>query len=311
MKSKETSGPSPLLSEDSKAPTGLATRIGEHTGDCNRLDTAVPGLSLHRWGHPTESTSYMLAPSICLIGQGRKQVVVGEDTFVYDASHFLISSIDLPVVSRILQASQQTPYLGLSMEIDLRVLSQLMLENPSLGERRGSDSLGIAVSAVDEPLLDAFNRLLDLLHHPEDIAALAPLVQREILYRLLKGEQGTRLRHIAASGRNGYRVARTIEWLKQHYSESMKIDEMASKAGLSVSAFHHHFRAMTAMTPLQYQKRMRLSEARRLMLTEHLDASRAAFQVGYESPSQFSREYSRLFGAPPMQDIRNLVQQSA
>ncbi|MBD3642062.1 MAG: AraC family transcriptional regulator [Marinobacter sp.] len=311
MGSIRPSESSTISAGEDRGAIGLARKIDLLTADSNRLDTDVQGLSLHRWEHPTEPTSYMLAPSICLIGQGRKQVVVGEDTFVYDASHFLITSIDLPVVSRILEASPESPYLGLTMEIDLRTLSQLVLEHPIPSERSEADSLGIAVSSVNGPLLDAFNRLLDLLNHPEDIAALAPLIQREICYRLLMGEQGTRLRHIAASGQHGYRVVRTIEWLKQHYSESMKIEDMASRAGLSVSAFHHHFRAMTSMTPLQFQKRMRLSEARRLMLTEHLDASRAAFQVGYESPSQFSREYSRMFGAPPMQDIRRLVQQSA
>ncbi len=298
--------------DDDRGTRGLAARIEKVTEGSNRLDTDIKGLSLHRWHHPTDPTSYMLAPSICLIGQGRKQVVVGEGTFVYDASQFLITSIDLPVVSRIIEASEEEPYLGLTMEIDFRTLSHLILENPVHIAREPVDkSLGIAVNDVDAPLLDAFNRLLDLVDEPEDSPALAPLVQREILYRLLKGDQGARLRNMAASGQNGYRVSKTIQWLKEHYRESMKVDEMASRAGLSVSAFHHHFRAMTAMTPLQYQKRMRLSEARRLMLTEHVDASRAAFQVGYESPSQFSREYSRMFGAPPMQDIRKLNQQSA
>lgn len=311
MGSIELSEASALSAGDDRGVIGLADKIGDLMVGRNRLDTAVQGLSLHRWEHPTEPTSYMLAPSICLIGQGRKQVVVGEDAFVYDASQFLITSIDLPVVSRIMEASADSPYLGLTMEIDLRILSQLVLEHPASAGRTETDSLGIAVSGITEPLLDAFNRLLDLLKHPDDIAALAPLIQREIFYRLLMGEQGARLRHIAASGQHGYRVVRTIEWLKQHYSESMKVDDMARQAGLSVSAFHHHFRAMTSMTPLQFQKRMRLTEARRLMLTEHLDASKAAFEVGYESPSQFSREYSRMFGAPPMQDIRKLVQQSA
>ncbi|KKA46396.1 MULTISPECIES: AraC family transcriptional regulator [unclassified Salinivibrio] len=291
---------------------GLASRIEMLTGDANRLDTDIQGLCLHRWPHPTDPTSYMLAPSICLIGLGRKQVVVGEDTFLYDASQFLITSIDLPVVSKIIEASKEKPYLGLTMEMDFQMLSQLIMDNPAHIAREQTDkSLGIAVNNVDAPLLDAFNRLLDLVDEPEDSAVLAPLIQREILYRLLKGDQGARLRNMAASGQNGYRISKTIEWLKKHYRESIKVEEMAGRAGLSVSAFHHHFRAMTAMTPLQYQKRMRLSEARRLMLTEHVDASRAAFQVGYESPSQFSREYSRMFGAPPMQDIRNLVQQSA
>ncbi|WP_223163229.1 AraC family transcriptional regulator [Marinobacter salinexigens] len=290
---------------------GLAAKIETLTAGEQRLDTAVKGLTLHRWDHPTDPTSYLLPPSICLIGQGQKQVVVGEGTFIYDDCHFLITSVDLPVVTRIIEASEEKPYLGLSMELDLRVLSQLMMEHPATVERPSKDSLGIAVSALTGSLLNAFNRLLELLETPEDVSALAPLIQQEIFYRLLSGEQGARLRQITASGQHGYRIVRAIDWLKQHFNESMKVEVLADKAGLSVSAFHHHFRAMTAMTPLQFQKKMRLSEARRLMLTEHIDASRAAFQVGYESPSQFSREYSRLFGAPPMQDIRRLVQASA
>jgi len=161
------------------------------------------------------------------------------------------------------------------------------------------------------PMLDAFNRLLDLLDHPEDIRALAPLVQREIFYRLLTGEQGPLLRLITSTGNHGYQIARAIDWLKENFSKPVKIEELAGRVGLSVSAFHNHFRSMTAMSPLQFQKKMRLNEARRLMLAEHLDASRAAFEVGYESPSQFSREYSRLFGVPPKRDIKNLVQEAA
>ncbi|KEF32972.1 MAG: AraC family transcriptional regulator [Gammaproteobacteria bacterium] len=291
--------------------SGLAEKLDRLTVGHERLDTAVTGLSLHRWGHPTDPTSYLLPPSICLIGQGEKQVVVGEGTFVFDDCHFLITSVDLPVVSRIIEASEEKPYLGLTMELDLRVLSQLILDYPAALERSSKDPLGIAVSALTEELLDAFNRLLDLIESPDDVPALAPLIQQEIIYRLLTGEQGPRLRQIAASGQHGYRIVRAIDWLKLHFNESMKVEMLADKAGLSVSAFHHHFRAMTAMTPLQFQKKMRLSEARRLMLTEHLDASKAAFEVGYESPSQFSREYSRLFGAPPMQDIRRLAQATA
>jgi AraC-like DNA-binding protein len=250
----------------------------------------------------------MLAPSICLIGQGRKRLFLGEDVYIYDAHRFLITSVDLPVVTQILEASSERPYLGLTMELDLRMIAQLMLDNDIPLSRPANDRLGIAVSEVSVPLLDAFDRLLDLLEHPEDIPALAPLVQQEIFYRLLMGEQGARLRQITSIGNHGYQIARAIDWLKDNFSKPVKVEELAGKAGLSVSAFHNHFRSMTAMSPLQFQKRMRLNEARRLMLMNHLDVSRAAFEVGYESPSQFSREYSRLFGAPPMRDIKNLVQ---
>jgi AraC-like DNA-binding protein len=289
----------------------LADRIAQWIEDRNSLDTPIEGLSFHRWETPTEPTSYMLPPSICLIGQGRKRLFLGEETYVYDAHGFLITSVDLPVVAQIIEASSDKPYLGLTMELDLRLIAQLMLGLDMPSVRPSRERLGIAVSDVSAPLLDAFDRLIRLLESPEDIPALAPLIKQEISYRLLTGEQGPRLRMITTAGNHGYQISRAIDWLKDNFSKPVKIEELAGRAGLSLSAFHNHFRAMTAMSPLQYQKRMRLNEARRLMLTEHIDASRAAFQVGYESPSQFSREYSRQFGAPPMRDIKNLIQDSA
>jgi len=291
--------------------TDLAARIARWTAGKNRFDTPIQGLSLHRWETPTEPTSYMLAPSICLIGQGRKRLFLGEDTYVYDKHRYLITSVDLPVVTQIIEATPEKPYLGLTMEMDLRVIAQLMLDNHMSSAQHARDRRGIAVSEVSNPLLDAFNRLLDLLEEPNDISALAPLIQREIFYRLLQGEQGSRLRQITSIGNHGYQIAKAIDWLKGNFSKPVKIEDLAGKVGLSVSAFHNHFRSMTAMSPLQFQKKMRLNEARRLMLTEHFDASKAAFEVGYESPSQFSREYSRLFGAPPMKDIKNIVHDAA
>ena len=197
------------------------------------------------------------------------------------------------------------------MELDLRLVGQLMLGLDMPSARPTGERRGIAVSDVSNPLLDAFGRLIELLETPKDIRALTPLIKQEIFYRLLTGERGPRLLMITTAGNHGYQISRAIDWLKDNFNKPVKIEELAGKAGLSLSAFHNHFRAMTTMSPLQYQKRMRLNEARRLMLTEHVDASRAAFRVGYESPSQFSREYSRQFGAPPMRDIRNLVQNSA
>jgi len=299
------------LGNPQRERAGLADLIARWTTDTNSFDTAIPGLSFHRWEAPTEPTSYMLPPSICLIGQGRKRLFLGEETYVYDAQRFLITSVDLPVVAKIIEASGDKPYLGLTMGLDLRLIGQLMLGLDMPSVRPSRERLGIAVSDVSAPLLDAFNRLIRLLETPEDIPALAPLIKQEIFYRLLTGEQGPRLRMITTAGNHSYQISRAIDWLKDNFNKPVKIEELAGKAGLSLSAFHNHFRAMTAMSPLQYQKRMRLNEARRLMLTEHVDASRAAFQVGYESPSQFSREYSRQFGAPPMRDIKNLVRDSA
>jgi len=284
----------------------LADRIARWTAGKNRLDTSIPGLALHRWETPTEPTSYMLAPSICLIGQGRKRLILGEETYVYDAHNFLITSVELPVVAQIIEASSDKPYLGLTLELDLRTIARLMLGGDMPSARPPQDRLGIAVSKVSLPLLDAFGRLIDLLEYPEDISALAPLIKQEIFYRLLVGEQGSRLRQITSVESHSYQIARAIDWLKGNFDKPFRVQDLANKAGLSTSAFHNHFRSMTAMSPLQFQKRMRLNEARQLMLTEHMDAAAAAFQVGYESPSQFSREYSRQFGAPPLRDITNL-----
>lgn len=289
----------------------LAVRVARWTSNRNRLDTSIPGLVLHRWQTPTPPTSYMMAPSICLIGQGRKRLLLGDETYVYDSHRFLITSVDLPVVTQIIEASPDEPYLGLTLEIDLRLLTQLIVDQDVPSSRASGERRGIAVSDISPPLLNAFNRLIDLLHSPDDIPALAPLVQQEIFYRLLKSEQAFLLREITTAGNHGYQISLAIDWLKENFSKPVKVEELASKASLSPSAFHNHFRAVTSMTPIQYQKRMRLTEARRLMLTERMDASRAAFEVGYESPSQFSREYSRQFGAPPMRDIQNLLREAA
>lgn len=292
-------------------PTGLADKIARWTGNQNQLDTAIRGLSLHRWEAPTEPTSYILAPSICLIGQGRKRVLLGEEAYVYDAHHFLINSVDLPLVAQIIEASSDKPYLGLTLELDLRAIAQLMLDSKLPSPRTSNDRLGIAVSQVSTPLLDAFARLIDLLEQPDDIPVLAPLIQQEISYRLLMSEQGPRLRQITSVESHSYQISKTIEWIKDNFDKTLRVEDLATKAGMSTSTFHHQFRSMTAMSPLQFQKRLRLNEARQLMLTERLDAATAAFQVGYESPSQFSREYSRQFGAPPQRDIKNLSQISA
>jgi len=289
----------------------LARGIAQFAGSENRVDTAIPGLTLHRWETPTEPTSYMLAPSICLIGQGRKRLFLGEEAYIYDANSFLITSVDLPVVSQIIEATPEKPYLGLTLELDLKLIARMMLECHRPPSKAVQGRTGIAVSEVSAQLLSSFERLLDLLEQPADIPMLAPLIKQEIFYRLLISEQEPRLRQLISTESNSYRIARAIDWLKENFDKQLRIEELANKAGLSTSAFHNHFRNMTAMSPLQFQKKMRLNEARRLMLTEHLDASQAAFEVGYESPSQFSREYSRLFGAPPLKDTKALRRISA
>ena len=286
----------------------LAESIARWTGKGDQIETAIPGLSLYRRQEPTQPASGMYEPSLCLVAQGAKRVLLGDDTYVYDAHHFLITSVDLPTVWQIIDASREKPCLGLVMKLDQRQISQLMMDSHLPPPRAQRSSRGMATGEVTLPLLTAFQRLIDLLAEPNDIPILAPIIQREISYRLLVGDQGARLRQMASAGSQSRQIARAIDWLKGNFTRPLRIDDLATQVNMSTSTFHHHFRALTAMSPLQYQKWLRLNEARRLMLTERLDASNAAFRVGYESPSQFSREYSRLFGAPPLRDITNLRQ---
>lgn len=244
--------------------------------------------------------------SICLIAQGKKRVLLGEESFVYDANHFLISSVDLPIIANIMEASEDSPYLGLVMELDLQEISQLITEGELSFNASNEAQKGIAVGELSEPLLNAFIRLMALQDDPASIKILAPVIKREIFYRLLTSEQGARLNQIVTAGSQSHQIAKAIDWLKHNFVKPLSVGELAAYTGMSKSSFYTHFRAMTSMTPLQFQKKLRLSEARRLMLTENLDAMATTFRVGYESPSQFSREYSRLFGAPPSKDIKAL-----
>ncbi len=302
---ERASGDLPTRSQD------LAELIGRWTTDANTVETAVPGLTLHRWDAPTENTSYLLGPSICLIGQGAKRVLLGDETYVYDKGSFLLSAVDLPITARIIEASPSHPYFGVNLLLDLQAIAQLVLDHPTLSKHDRPDQLGIAVGRLTLSVQEPVIRLVSLLATPDDIPVLAPLIKREIYYRLLVGEQGVRLAQMLSSESHAHKIARAVDWLRQNYRSRLSIDDLAAKAGLSVSAFHSNFRAVTALSPLQFQKKMRLSEARRLMFTENKDASTAAFEVGYESPSQFSREYRRLFGDSPRRDIQSLIQVSA
>ncbi len=284
----------------------LAKLIERWTGNANQYDTPISGLRFSRWTTPTPPTSYTHNPSICLITQGRKRVLLGEESFIYDAKHFLISSVDLPIIANIIEASEEQPYLGLIMELDLTEISQLIVDSELAFTQSKEAQKGIAVGELSESLLDAFVRLAELLDEGQNIKILAPIIKREIFYRLLMSEQGTRLHQIVTAGSHSHQIAKAIDWLKNNFVKPLSVGDLASYTGMSKSSFYTHFRSMTSMTPLQFQKKLRLSEARRLMLTENLDAMAATFKVGYESPSQFSREYSRLFGAPPSKDIKSL-----
>ncbi|HAS6599508.1 AraC family transcriptional regulator [Vibrio parahaemolyticus] len=284
----------------------LAKLIDRWTGNANQYDTPISGLRFSRWTTPTPPTSYTHNPSICLIAQGRKRVLLGEESFIYDANHFLISSVDLPIIANIIEASEELPYLGLIMELDLTEISQLIVDSELAFTQSKEAQKGIAVGELSDSLLDAFVRLAELLDEGQNIKILAPIIKREIFYRLLMSEQGTRLHQIVTAGSHSHQIAKAIDWLKNNFVKPLSVGDLASYTGMSKSSFYTHFRSMTSMTPLQFQKKLRLSEARRLMLTENLDAMAATFKVGYESPSQFSREYSRLFGAPPSKDIKSL-----
>lgn len=286
----------------------LAEKIAQWTSDGDDPETGIPALTLRRFEAPTEKASYLQEPSICVIAQGSKRVLLNEEEYEYDARHFLLTSVNVPVIAQVLEASTDKPYLSLMLKLDQRSITQLMVDSNLPAPRSKEASRGMAMGEVTPPLVDSLIRLIDLIDEPADIPILAPMVQREIIYRLLTGDQGRRLRQIASAGSHSQQIARAIDWLKDNYHQPFRIDDLAADTGMSTSTFHHHFRALTAMSPLQFQKRLRLTEARRLMLTDNLDASTAAFQVGYESPSQFNREYGRMFGAPPLRDIKNLRQ---
>lgn len=284
----------------------LAGMIAARTEGEHQVTTSIPGLVLHRREAPTEPQSYMFTPHLCLIAQGVKRILLGEESYVYDAHSFVLSSVELPLVSYILEASPEVPYLGLTLELDLKEISQLMLHGSLRGRRHGPTGRGIGVSRLAPPLLDAVERLLGLLDAPGDIPLFLPLVRQEIYYRLLMDEEGDRLRQMVMAESGSYQIARAISWMKEHFDEPLPVTELAQRAGMSPSSFHQHFRSLTAISPLQFQKRIRLNEARRLMLTENMDAGTAGFRVGYESPTQFSREYKRMFGMPPRADVKKL-----
>ena len=290
----------------------LATRIAGWTAGVERFATAIPNLTLYRHDAPTEAMSCMVEPAIALTVQGAKRAILRDDVYAYNKHRFLLTTLDLPVVLQAVEASKDTPYLSLVLRLDERVIAELVMQSAVQPlARRPSHTRGIAIGQTSTRMLETFDRLVQLLDEPEAIDVVAPLVQREIFFRLLVGDQGALLWQLAAAGGQGHRVARAIGWLKSNYAQPLHVEKLAQLVQMSPSRFHHHFRQLTAMSPLQFQKHLRLNEARRLMLTEQLDASTAAFHVGYESPSQFSREYSRQFGAPPRRDVERLLHATA
>jgi AraC-like DNA-binding protein len=263
--------------------------------------TQVPGLALMRADAVSScAIAAVYSPMVCIIAQGSKQVVVGNATLDYDPGNYLISSVDLPVSGRVTSATPEHPYLALGLQLDPKLLAAVFLELPE-GRAQTSLSRGVAVSPVSSELLEAFARLLRLLDAPADIPPLAPLVVREIFYRLLTGEQASMLRQIALPESRLPQVIRVVEWIRNNYARPLHIGQLARLAHMSPASLHRQFKAVTAMSPLQYQKQVRLQEAQYIMVSRDADAASAGFAVGYGSPSQFSREYHRMFGTPPRQ----------
>jgi AraC-like DNA-binding protein len=280
--------------------------IGRWTEGKEECSTPVPNLLLFRREAPSEPCLCNVGPSIVLVVQGAKQLLIGDRAYAYDPRRFLIASLDLPASSQILEASPEKPCLGLVFGLDLRVTAELIAQGGLSAPRERADDGSAAVGTISLPVLEPFARLLAMLDEPQSIPVLAPLIEREIHYRLLTSDQAARLWQVASAGSQSQRIVRATGWLKANFSQPLRIDELAAHVQMSVSRLHHHFRQFTSMSPLQYQKWLRLNEARRLMLNERFDAASAAFHVGYESPSHFSREYSRAFGMPPKRDVEGL-----
>ncbi|MCX6631493.1 MAG: AraC family transcriptional regulator [Candidatus Solibacter sp.] len=266
----------------------------------------VPGLTLHRRTSPTAPCSMTYQPSVTVMAQGRKRVDLGSTSFTYGPSQFLLTAVDLPVISRIVEASEETPCLALSLKIEIPVVRELLSREEIHVTDPPAESPAISAGMANVEFLDACCRLLRLLESPQDAPFLGALIQREIIYRLLRSNEGARLRSIATLGEQSNRTAKAIAWITANYAKPLRVEYLAEIAGMGVSTLHHHFRVLTSVSPLQYQKHVRLQAARARMLTDDLDAATVAFEVGYESASQFNREYSRLFGQPPMRDIKGL-----
>jgi AraC-like DNA-binding protein len=284
----------------------LARKVAQFIGSAEVLPTAVPGLTLYRRCAPTAPMSATYEPSVALIIQGRKRVELGRRTFFYDQSQFLLTSVDLPVVSQVIEASEELPYLCVRLRLEMPVVRELLSREEIHVAETPSDDPAMTTAETTPEFLDAFYRLIDLLNTPRDIPFLSPLIQREIIYRILRSAEGQRLRAIATLGDQSQRTAKVIAWIRTNYAKPLRVEDLAEIAGMGVSTLHHHFRVLTSLSPLQYQKQLRLHAARQRLLVDGLDAASAAFEVGYESASQFNREYSRFFGQPPMRDVRTL-----
>jgi len=302
---KQTDNPKEL-SAVIKMRKDLARRIAAHAQSLGENPTPIPGLALYRRTSPTACFLASYEPSLTVFVQGRKRVNLRGNVYFCDGSSFLLSSIDVPAESQIVEASEEVPLLSMFLRLDMPTVREVLSREDIPEPKTSSQARGIAVGETTVGLLDACSRLIELLDTPEDVPFLGHLIQREIVYRILRTPQGVRLRAIATTGDLSHRTARAIAWLRANFAKPLRIEELATTARMGVSTLHHQFRALTAMSPLQYQKQLRLQMARQRMLMDGIDATSAAYEVGYESVSQFNREYSRFFGQPPMRDIKAL-----
>ena len=290
----------------------LAARIARWTGDAEQYRPAIAGLTLHRHTHADSPFDCLMEPAIAVPVQGVKQTWLGSEVYAYDRHRFLLTSLDLPVAMQVAQASLDLPFLSVVLRLDSRAISDIVVETGLQHPReRAANGPGIVLGKTTAGLLSALDRLIGLLDEPELLPVLAPLLQREIFYRLLRSDVKSHVWQMASISDQNQSIARAIDWLKNHFREPLRIAELAARVGMSVSRFHHHFKRLTSMSPLQFQKWLRLTEARRLMLVKGLNASTVAYEVGYESPSQFNREYARQFGTPPHRDVIELMPHAA
>lgn len=282
----------------------IVARMSRLLPEDGRINVFSDLLLIRRSG-PAEPVQSLYQPAFCFVAQGRKRASVGGEVFLYDPFHYLIFTVDLPVAFEIEAASKELPYLGMSLNLDSALVASVIVES-GLRIKKGDASVkAMNVSPIDADLLEAVTRLVRIAETPAEGKVLAPLVIKEIIYRLLVGGQGGRLAHLLTAS-DTRRISKAIGHLREHFDKPLKMEEIARELGMSVSGFHHHFKSVTTMSPLQFQKQIRLQEARRLMLGEELDAASAGFRVGYEDPAYFNRDYKKIFGAPPQRDIARL-----
>ncbi|SEO65111.1 transcriptional regulator, AraC family [Amphibacillus marinus] len=282
----------------------LVELINDYVQNFKKETSVIPGLHFFRSQIPSEPIQTTYNPSLCLIVQGKKEVSLANETYIYDANSYLVASLHLPITGQIIEATRDKPYLALQMDFTTEQIITILKKMPTPPDRVKLTHRGLHVSQVNEALLAAATRLVQLLKTPKDISVLAPLISQEILYHVLQSDQGHRLIQFAITGTYARRIAESIQWLRMNFSEPIRVQDLADRAHMSVSSFHQHFKDATGLTPIQYQKQIRLQEARQLLLINTHAAAEVAFQVGYESPSQFNREYTRMFGQPPLRDIK-------